>query len=147
MARRPRRPARYSCRWSGPVGELVGRVRATSKKGEKVGLIAEVLRQTHERETELAALYLTGTLPQGRIGVGWRTLQPALPSGPAVGEPLTLARVDEALSAVAGETGPGSTGRRLGGSARSSRRRTMPAGSCSSSCWWARSGRAPSTGW
>jgi DNA ligase 1 len=94
--------------------ELVGRVRATSKKGEKVGLIAEVLRQTHERETELAALYLTGTLPQGRIGVGWRTLQPALPSGPEVGEPLTLARVDEALSAVAGETGPGSTERRLG---------------------------------
>lgn len=34
-------------------------------------------------------------------------------SGPAVGEPLTLARVDEALSAVAAETGPGSAERRL----------------------------------
>jgi len=93
--------------------DLVGRVRATSKKGEKVALIADFLRQTHGLETELAALYLTGTLRQGRIGVGWRTLEPAMPSGPAVGEPPTLARVDEALAAVAAETGPGSAERRL----------------------------------
>jgi DNA ligase-1 len=93
--------------------ELVGRVRATTKKSEKVALIAEALRQTRGRETELLALYLTGSLPQGRIGVGWRTLEPAMPSGPAVGEPLTLTRVDEALSAVAAETGPGSADRRL----------------------------------
>ncbi|HSD26529.1 MAG TPA: ATP-dependent DNA ligase [Vicinamibacteria bacterium] len=98
--------------WAGLV-ELVGRVRATSKKGEKVALIADFLRQTRGLETELAALYLTGTLRQGRIGVGWRTLEPAMPSGPAVGEPLTLARVDEALAAVAAETGPGSAARRL----------------------------------
>ena len=93
--------------------ELVGRVRATAKKGEKVALIADFLGQTRERETELAALYLTGTLPQGRIGVGWKSLEPALPSGPARGEPLTLARLDEALSAAAAETGPGSAERRL----------------------------------
>ena len=47
--------------------ELVGRVRATSKRGEKVALIADFLRQTHGLETELAALYFTGTLRQGRI--------------------------------------------------------------------------------
>jgi DNA ligase 1 len=93
--------------------ELVARVRATAKKGEKVTLIADFLSQTHGREAELAALYLTGALPQGRIGVGWRTLEPAIPSGPPVGEPLTLARVDEVLSAVAAETGPGSAERRL----------------------------------
>jgi DNA ligase 1 len=98
--------------WSRLV-ELVTRVRATPKKTEKVALIAELLRQTGGRETELLALYLTGALPQGRIGLGWRTLQPALPSGPARGEPLTLPRVDEALSAVAAETGPGSVERRL----------------------------------
>ncbi len=93
--------------------ETVTRVRATTKKTAKVALIAELLRQTSGRETELAALYLTGALPQGRIGLGWRTLQPALPSGPAMGEPLTLLRVDEALAAVAAETGPGSSERRL----------------------------------
>jgi DNA ligase-1 len=98
--------------WSRLV-DLVQRVRATSKRTEKVTLISELLRQTNGRETELAALYLTGSLPQGRIGLGWRTLQPALPSGPAVGEPLTLGRVDQALGSVAAETGPGSAERRL----------------------------------
>ena len=94
--------------------ELVGRVRATTRKGEKVALIADLLRRATGRDVELAALYLTGTLPQGRIGVGWRTLQPAIPSGPPVGEPLTLARMDDVLSAVAATTGPGSAERRLG---------------------------------
>ena len=36
-----------------------------------------------------------------------------MPSGPAIGVPLTLERVDEALSSVAAETGPGSAERRL----------------------------------
>ena len=58
--------------------ECVGRVRATSRKLEKVALLADLLRQTRGREAELAALYLTGTLPQGRIGLGWRTLQSAM---------------------------------------------------------------------
>ena len=93
--------------------ELVGRVRATSKKGEKVALIAELLGQARGPEAALLALYLTGTLSQGRIGIGWKTLEPAMPSGPAIGAPLTLERVDEALSAVAAETGPGSAERRL----------------------------------
>jgi ATP-dependent DNA ligase I len=93
--------------------ELVGRVRATAKKSEKVALIADFLRQAQGRETTLAALYLTGELPQGRIGVGWRALQAAMPEGPAVGEPLTLLEVDERLGGVATERGPGSAERRL----------------------------------
>jgi DNA ligase-1 len=98
--------------WSRLV-ELVGRVRATPRKGEKVGLIADLLRETRGPETALLALYLTGTLPQGRIGIGWKTLEPAMPSGPAVGARLTLERVDETLSAVAATTGAGSGDRRL----------------------------------
>ena len=47
---------------------LVGRLRATSKKTEKVAQIAALLQQAREREIELLALYLTGTLAQGRIG-------------------------------------------------------------------------------
>ncbi len=94
--------------WAALVG-LVARVRATSKKGEKVGLIAEALRAARGRGTELLALYLTGSLPQGRIGVGWSTLRAAMPEGPPVGEPLTLAALDDALGAIAGVAGPGST--------------------------------------
>jgi DNA ligase-1 len=94
--------------------ELVGRLRATAKKTEKTALIADFLRQTREQETSLAALYLSGMLPQGRIGLGWRTLQAALGDAPRAGEPLSLAEVDRAFDAIAGEQGPGSTERRTG---------------------------------
>jgi DNA ligase-1 len=94
---------------------LVSRVRATSKKTEKVALIAALLRQARGREIELLALYLTGTLPQGRIGIGWRSLQEAMPSGPPAGEPLTLFGLDEALGELAKEQGQGSAERRARG--------------------------------
>jgi len=93
--------------------DLVGRVRATSKKTEKVGLLAEFLKQTRELETELTALYLSGTLRQGRIGVGWRTLQPAMLGGAATGEPPSLLDVDQAFEAMAAERGPGSADRKV----------------------------------
>lgn len=98
--------------WS-RLAELVGRVRATAKKGEKVALIADFLRQAQGEETTLAALYLSGELRQGRIGVGWRVLQAAMPAGAAVGEPLTLVEVDGRLDGIASEKGPGSADRRL----------------------------------
>jgi ATP-dependent DNA ligase I len=93
--------------------ECVGRVRATPRKLEKVALLADLLRQTVGRETELCALYLTGTLPQGRIGVGWATLHSGLTEGPVEGEPLSLLDVDRMCEGVAGERGSGSTERRL----------------------------------
>jgi DNA ligase-1 len=94
--------------------ELVGRVRATPRKTEKVALIAEFLRQTRGHETGLAALYLAGALPQGRIGIGWRALQDAPGEGEAAGEPLALTDVDRAFAAVAADRGPGSAERRAG---------------------------------
>jgi DNA ligase 1 len=106
---------------------LVSRLRATTKKTEKVALIAEQLRQAREREIELVALYLTGTLTQGRIGIGYRSLQNAMPSGPAVGEPLTLRGLDEALGEIARQQGQGSTEHRARG-LRAVLERTDPAG-------------------
>ena len=93
--------------------EQVDRVRATPKKTEKVGLLADLLRQTEGRETELVALYLTGTLPQGRIGVGWRMIQSALTDEPRAGEPLALLDVDRVMDAVAADEGAGSAGRKV----------------------------------
>src|SRR5690349_17794694 len=92
--------------------ELVARVRATSKKSEKVALIADLLRQTRDRESELLALYLTGTLPQGRIGLGWRSLQAAMPEGPRQGAPLELLELDRVFDDVAAQRGSGSAERR-----------------------------------
>src|SRR5262249_32101228 len=118
-ARLPHRPAPGGDRdsVSEPLGlsalvELVGRVRATSKKTEKVALIADFLRRTEGRETEVAALYLSGTLPQGRIGIGYRTIQAAVHEGPASGTPPSLLDVDRAFGAIAADEGAGSAERK-----------------------------------
>ena len=94
---------------------LVSSLRATPKKKEKVALIADFLRQTRGRESELAALWLTGALAQGRIGIGYRSLQSAMPGGPALGEPLTLLGLDGSLDELAREKGEGSAERRARG--------------------------------
>ncbi len=93
----------------------VADVRATPKKTAKVARIAELLRRARGPEVEQAALYLTGSLAQGRIGVGYRGLLAAMPSGPARGEPLTLTGLDEALSEIARQQGAGSAERRTRG--------------------------------
>ena len=93
--------------------DAVDRVRATTKKSEKVRLLAEALRRTAGRETALAALYLSGSLPQGKIGIGWNVIQKAMQNSPAAGEPLTLLEVDRTLGALAAERGSGSTERRV----------------------------------
>ena len=93
--------------------EVVGKVRATTKKTEKTALLADFLRQTQAKETELAALYLSGALLQGKIGVGWRMIQDAMVDDSRAGEPLTLTEVDESFDAIAADQGPGSTERKI----------------------------------
>jgi DNA ligase-1 len=92
--------------------DVVARVRATARKTEKVALIADLLGRARGREIELVALYLTGRLPQGRVGVGWRAVEDAMPQAPSAGEGPTLTEVEEGLNEVARERGAGSAGRR-----------------------------------
>jgi DNA ligase-1 len=94
---------------------VVEAVRAVSKKTEKIALLAGCLSRTQGRETELAALYLSGLLPQGRIGIGWRLIQDAMVEGDPAGDGLTVTELDERLDAIAAEQGPGSTERRIQG--------------------------------
>lgn len=94
--------------------EVVGRVRATTKKTEKIARLAECLQHTRGRETELAALYLSGTLPQGKIGVGWRMIEEAMVERPPAGAPLMLEELDRAFEAIAADQGPGSSERKIG---------------------------------
>jgi len=54
------------------LAETSERIRATAKKKEKIALIAQILRQVGGREIYLAAHYLSGNLPSGRLGIGWR---------------------------------------------------------------------------
>lgn len=94
--------------------EVVARVRATTKKTEKTALLAGLLRHARGREALLAAEYLSGGLPQGRIGIGWNLIQAAMVEGPPAGPPLTLEEVDRSVEALAADQGPGSTERRTG---------------------------------
>jgi DNA ligase-1 len=90
----------------------VAQVRGTARKSEKAALLAALLREAGPGEAGLVALYLCGIVPQGRIGLGWKTLSPVAGDEPAAGEPLALADVDRALSQVAADRGPGSGVRR-----------------------------------
>ncbi|MGY1698334.1 ATP-dependent DNA ligase [Geodermatophilus sp. SYSU D00766] len=86
-------------------------VAATRARTAKAAAIAAALRAAGPGEVGPVAAWLAGELPQGRVGVGWRTLSRALPD-PAPAPSLTVAAVDAALTALAATTGPGSTARR-----------------------------------
>ena len=81
------------------------RLAATSKRSEKSALIAALLRRLAPDEIEIAVAFLTGTVRQGRIGVGWRTLQGAR-TEPAAEPTLEIQAVDVAIERLAGMSGP-----------------------------------------
>ena len=100
------------------LAALSRRLEATSRRLEKVRLVAEFLRALDGDEVATAVAYLTGrAFPTSDARVlGVRGLPGA---GPAAPEPsLTLADVAETLAAVADASGPGSRrmrGERLAG--------------------------------
>ena len=87
------------------------RVGATAARSVKIRELAALLAALPPGETGIAAHYLAGEVPQGRIGIGFAALQAAL-SNPAPAQTLTLLEVDERLSALAGTRGSGAAGRR-----------------------------------
>jgi DNA ligase-1 len=96
------------------VVELVDQVRATSKKTQKIALLADFLQQLRGPQIELVAHYLAGTLPQGKIGAGWRMMEEAMAGAVPAGEPLVLADLDQTFAAIASDQGPGSSQRKIG---------------------------------
>jgi DNA ligase-1 len=86
-------------------------VGATRARSRKTALLAELIRGLDAGERSLAVAYLTGAIPQGRIGVGWASVGD-LDVPPAPAPSLTLADVDRCLAAVAATTGAGSRQRR-----------------------------------
>ncbi|MEV5971421.1 ATP-dependent DNA ligase [Streptomyces sp. NPDC051921] len=98
------------------VAEVSGQVAATSARSRKIALLAELFAEAEPDESPLVIAYLSGRLPQGRIGVGWSVLKNVLPPAvPPADEPeLTLAGVDTAMTELAGVAGAGATARRAG---------------------------------
>jgi hypothetical protein len=66
------------------------RVRETTSKNQKKALIARLLKQARGKEISIAADYLAGTLPSGRLNIGWRTIVEATPDTKELGESLSL---------------------------------------------------------
>jgi DNA ligase-1 len=90
------------------VSETVASTRARSKK---VTLIAELLRGLAPNEVALAVSYLSGELPQGRIGLGYAAVYGVTVEAAPEGT-LSLLELDARLSELQATKGGGSGARR-----------------------------------
>ncbi|UCC66024.1 MAG: ATP-dependent DNA ligase [Deltaproteobacteria bacterium] len=93
--------------------EVSTRVSATTKKKEKISLLARFLLQAKGEEIALAAYYLSGRLPQGRLGIGWKMLQEAAEDLSRLPRPLSLLDINTFLESLSSEKGPGSLERKV----------------------------------
>jgi DNA ligase-1 len=87
--------------------ETSRRIGNTSKRLEKVSLLAELIRKLAPDEIDIAVPFLSGSTRQGNIGIGYASLRDALapPAGTAT---LELREVDRVLDAIAEVRGSGS---------------------------------------
>jgi DNA ligase-1 len=86
-------------------------VAATASRLEKIRLIAGCLKRLDPQEIDIALPYLSGDTRQGRLALGYATLQPAL--GSAASAPaLTLSELDAAFSQLKSTKGKGSAAHR-----------------------------------
>ncbi|PRH80350.1 ATP-dependent DNA ligase [Streptomyces solincola] len=92
------------------LAEVSDQVAATSARSRKIAALAGLFSAASPEEAPLVIAYLSGRLPQGRIGVGWSSLKERVP--PAEEPRLTVADADAALTALAALAGPGSQAER-----------------------------------
>jgi DNA ligase-1 len=86
-------------------------VTGTASRLAKTRLIAECLKRLAPDEVEIAIAYLSGETPQGRLTLGYVTLQPVLGS-PARLSTLHLKDVDAAFAELKATKGKGSAAQR-----------------------------------
>ncbi|MEO7138196.1 MAG: ATP-dependent DNA ligase [Gemmatimonadales bacterium] len=88
-------------------------VAQASGRLEKTGLLASLLARVPPEEIEIAVAFLSGSIRQPRIGIGWAALQAAKPDRAADAPALELPEVDATFEGIARvPTGKGSTGER-----------------------------------
>jgi DNA ligase-1 len=96
----------------GQLVEASEKISMNRSKGQKIVLIAELLRQARGDDLVLAAHYMSGRLPQGRLGIGWKTLESATIDLSETPQALSLQEIDAYFETISGDTGAGSTGRK-----------------------------------
>ena len=87
-------------------------VASTSSRGKKIELLAGLLRRLGPGEVRVAIGFLTGWPRQGKLGVGWATLDAARPPNAATEATLTLAEVDQNFTALKSVKGSNSAAQR-----------------------------------
>ncbi|MFE1439912.1 ATP-dependent DNA ligase [Streptomyces sp. NPDC058739] len=92
------------------VADVSREVAAASARSRKIALLAELFREADARDAPIVIPYLAGRLPQGRLGVGWKTL--SRPVEPAARPGLTVREVDARLTELGTLSGPGSQAER-----------------------------------
>ncbi len=85
------------------------RVAGTSKRTGKLELLSGFLRRLEPHEVPIGVSYLSGSVRQNRIGIGWATVRAAQSDTAADAASLTLLEVDSTLERIAQSSGPGST--------------------------------------
>jgi DNA ligase-1 len=94
------------------VVETSRSVAGTSKRLEKISLLAVLIRQLSPEEIEIVVPYLAGQTRQGRIGIGYAALRESR-SAPAPEPVLEILEIDRILTALTQVSGSGSQSRRL----------------------------------
>jgi DNA ligase-1 len=90
------------------------RVTDASGRLDKIGLLANLLSNVPPDEIEIASAFLSGSLLQTRVGVGYGALQAAMPGVPAESPSLELTEVNAAFEQIARvSAGKGSIGERV----------------------------------
>jgi DNA ligase-1 len=87
-------------------------VASTSSRGKKIELLADVLRRLASSEIAIAIGFFTGWPRQGKLGIGWATLDAARPPNAAEEATLTLAEVDQTFTALKSVKGSNSAAQR-----------------------------------
>jgi len=78
-------------------------VASTSKRSEKVSLLADLLREVPPADAPVVVGFLVGSPRQGRVGIGWSTLSASSEVDPAPEPSLTVHDVDAAIDAALGD--------------------------------------------
>src|SRR4051812_13457412 len=94
------------------VVETSQRVSETPRRLEKIQEIAACLRSVTPEEIPIAIAYLSGETCQGKLGVGFGSLQGARSGNAATQPSLSLHEVDRAFADIAQIKGKGSNAQR-----------------------------------
>ena len=83
------------------------RITETTKRLEKIDLLATLLKQLHPDEIEIVVAFLSGRARQGRIGVGYGALRDSSVEA-AETSTLEVMEIDRIFQSIAATAGPGS---------------------------------------